>query len=137
MTRRTEPTAALMVSDFKMVRRDTGSEGISALQLSFPGLAEKILRGPPREGHDGEGGILVGIGDKRSGVGHEEIPDIVGLAIAVQGRGLRVAAHAHSAQFMDDLAALRDVRGLRKFDSGAYPRMASCAGNDRSARGFN
>ena len=42
-------------------------------------------------------------------VGHEEVLRLVGLAVAVQDRGLRAVAHARGPDLVDDLAALRDA----------------------------
>src|SRR5580698_2757915 len=107
MTRRTEAATAPMLSDFRIARLVTWSVDIGfALQRSFFGLVEKIIGCSPRERHDGERRVLVGIGDERCRIGDEEILDVVSLAVRIQRRGLRVAAHAHGSQFMNDCATL-------------------------------
>src|SRR5690606_40958413 len=47
-------------------------------------------------------------------VGDEQVADVPGLAVLVRYGGLRLIAHACRANFVDDLAALRDhfFRGL-------------------------
>src|ERR1035437_5163701 len=87
MTRSTEPATAPMLNDFITARRDTESAVIvCALKLSLPGLVQQILRGSPRQCHDGQRGIFVRIGHERSGIGYKEILDLVRLAISVQYR---------------------------------------------------
>ena len=46
---------------------------------------------------------------KRAAIHHEQVPDIMRLLKLIQDRGLRVAAHARSAQFMDGPALSQDT----------------------------
>src|SRR5580704_6767138 len=63
---------------------------------------------PPRQGENRPGGILVGLRDKRSSVGDEQILAVMGLTIGVHGGTCRIAAHANAAGLVDDRSAVGD-----------------------------
>ena len=65
--------------------------------------------GPPAQRGDGQRRILVGVADKRRGVGDEQILAVPRLAILIQHGGLGIVAHLRGAHFVDDLAAARDA----------------------------
>src|SRR5215472_799149 len=109
MTCRTEPAAAPTARVRRMSRREMDSLGI--LNVALSGFVEKVFGGAPRERHDGERGILVGIGDKRSTIGDEKIFHLVRLTETVENGSLGIGAHARSADFVNDAASSLDAEG--------------------------
>ena len=66
---------------------------------------------PPRQGHDGQGRILVRVGTERAAIGDEEILHVPGLAPLIGDRLFRVGAHDRAADLVDDLSARLDRLG--------------------------
>src|SRR4051812_27498321 len=50
------------VTPFTEIETGLLSVGSLILEVSFPGLVDDVVAGAPTEGHDGEGGIFVGVG---------------------------------------------------------------------------
>ena len=89
---------------FRILRRDS-----LAHQVPLLPLLGDVLGRAPGEGQDRPGAVLVGVGDERAAVGHEEVLHLVGLAPLVEHRRPRAVAHAGGAHLVDDLAALADA----------------------------
>src|SRR5579863_656623 len=81
-------------------------------QTSFLSLVEQILGRAPGQRHDGERRILVGVGDEAGSIGHEQILNIVSLAVLIQHRGSGMLSHANRAHFVDDDAAIGNAVGI-------------------------
>src|SRR5258707_15061111 len=71
------------------------SDGV-ALQLGH-----EVVTGADAESHDGERGILAGIGGEAGGVHDEKIFDVVSLLELIEDGLLRVGAHAGDAGFVE------------------------------------
>src|SRR5690348_9572534 len=106
ITCRTEP-----VTPTARVRRISRREmdSLAMLDVSLSGFVEEVLGGAPRESHDGERRIFVGIGDERCPIGDEEVLDVMRLAEAVENGGLGIGAHARGAHFVNDFSASLDA----------------------------
>src|SRR5271156_4948845 len=137
ITRSTEVAAAPRLSDFNRSRRDTGSTDM--LDLSFSRLVDQVLGSPPRQGRDRQRRVLVRAGHEARAIAHEQVLDVMRLAIFIQDRRLGIVAHTHRAQFMDDLSALRNAIGPAPLDTGILQGCALAAGpaNHRSPRRLN
>src|SRR6266581_5849579 len=105
MTCRTEPvTPTARVR--KMSRREMDSFAI--LNIALSGFVEEIFGGTPRESHDGERGIFVGIGYERSAIGDKKVLNVMRLAETVEDGGFGVGAHVRGADFVDDFSSRFD-----------------------------
>src|ERR1700730_10703819 len=76
--------------------------------IAFPHFFRQVLGGAPCQRDDRHGRVLVGIADEGPSVGHEQVLHLVRLAVAVQNAGLRVVAHAHGADLVNDGPAARN-----------------------------
>src|SRR5438128_2513875 len=63
-----------------------------------------MIRRPPRESHDGERRILVGVGYEHGAVGDEKVRHVPGLTPLIRDRSLGVRSH-HGAADLDVRAA--------------------------------
>src|SRR5258706_10933361 len=79
--------------------------------IAFFHLLAEILGRAPRQCHDAERYVFVGIAQKRRGIGHEKVFHFVRLAVAVEHRRLRIVTHANRAGFVDDFPADRNSFG--------------------------
>src|SRR3989442_13705899 len=84
-------------------RRDVAS------QRFFLHWVWDVLARPQGQGQDSPGRVLVRLRHERPPVGHEQVLAIVGLAPAVEHRGLGIVPHAGPAELMDDGPARRDA----------------------------
>src|SRR5215813_2027289 len=119
----TEPPAAPIASVLSTSRLEipsvlTGSPLFASLQAALLGLFEQVVRGAPGQRHDGQRGIFVGIGNERRPIGDEDVLDVVRLTVAVEHAGFRIGAHARRADFVNDLSAGQNSKGIRTVDSG-------------------
>src|SRR4051812_11096134 len=71
-------------------------------EVSFLHFAEEVVTVAPRERHDGERGVLVGVARKGAAVVNEKILHVPSLAPLVRHRLLRIGAHDGAADFVDD-----------------------------------
>src|SRR5690349_13371360 len=77
-------------------------ENSSELNIALPHLLGEILRSPPRKRHDAERHVFVWLAHHRRRVAHEQVFDIVRLAVAVQHGSFGILAHARRAGLVDD-----------------------------------
>src|SRR6266567_3560925 len=132
MTCRTEPvTPTARVR--KMSRREMDS--LAILNIALSGFVEEIFGGTPRESHDGERGIFVGIGDERSAIGDEKIFDVMRLAKAAEDGSFGIGAHARGADFVDDFSSRLDAKGIFAVD-GSFGFVFAAHGFDDRAESF-
>src|SRR4249919_3583111 len=103
-TRSTTPVATMVSASRRRTSRLDRSD------IALPHFLRQVFGGAPRERDDRVRGILVGVADEYRPIGREQVADVVGLAELVQHAGLRIAAHAHGADFVDDRAAAGNGR---------------------------
>ena len=70
-----------------------------------------MVGGAPRERHDGERGVLVGVAAERRAVVEEQVRHLPALVPLVGDRLLGLGSHDGSADFMDDPSAGLDGLG--------------------------
>src|SRR5512147_1135992 len=66
------PAAARLSEEIRRSRRVSSD-------IAFPHLLRQVFGGPPGEGHDAEGDVLVGLADEGRGVHDEQVLHVVGL----------------------------------------------------------
>src|SRR5712691_10452915 len=99
-------------STFRATRRETPflTSGVSLMAPRLEGplldLVRDVLRRAPRDGHDAERRVLVGVGGEAAAVRHEQVLHVPRLAELVQDRFPRVLPHRGRAHLVDDLAPL-------------------------------
>src|SRR5688500_9159884 len=96
-----------------------------------PALLRDVVRRAPRERENRPRGVLVGLRDERPAIGDEEVLAVMRLAVRVERRRLRIAAHPDPAQLVNDAPAGRDPVALL-LRRHLRERRASHLGDERA-----
>src|SRR5277367_6519213 len=113
--RGSEPAAN---ADRAAARSSSRRETESPSNIALPQFFRQILGRAPRQSGDRERRILVGIADKRRGIGDKQILHFVRLAVFVERGSTRIVPHPHGAKFVDDLTPNADAIAFHRLGFG-------------------